>query len=102
MSAGYTSNPKTPGICDVCGFRYRLNRLKHLVADGRQTGTKACPSCWTPDQPQLQVGKTPVVDPQTVREPRVDTGLPASRTVAVNVIGVAVGIDLGKVTVSTT
>lgn len=43
-----------------------------------------------------------MVDPQTVWEPRVDTGLPASRTVAVNVIGVAVGIDLGKVTVSTT
>lgn len=31
-----------------------------------------CPTCWEPDQPQLQLGMYPVDDPQGVREPRPD------------------------------
>jgi hypothetical protein len=31
-----------------------------------------CPTCWEPDQPQLQLGMYPVDDPQAVREPRPD------------------------------
>jgi hypothetical protein len=34
---------------------------------------RACPQCWTPDQPQLQVGMRPVIDPQALRDPRPDT-----------------------------
>lgn len=102
MSSGYTNNSKTPGICDICGFRYRLNRLKYLVVDGRRIGTKACPSCWTPDQPQLQIGRVPVVDSQTVRDSRIDTGLSSSRAILVNVNSVAFGVILGTITVSVT
>lgn len=32
-----------------------------------------CPTCWEPDQPQLQLGMYPVDDPQAVRNPRKDT-----------------------------
>ena len=31
-----------------------------------------CNECWSPDQPQLQLGMYPVYDPQAVREPRPD------------------------------
>jgi len=31
-----------------------------------------CPTCWDPDQPQLQLGMYPVDDPQGVRDPRPD------------------------------
>ena len=32
-----------------------------------------CPTCWEPDQPQLQLGMYPVDDPQALRNPRPDT-----------------------------
>jgi hypothetical protein len=32
-----------------------------------------CPTCWEPDQPQLQLGMYPVNDPQALRNPRPDT-----------------------------
>jgi len=35
-----------------------------------ETGLKVCPECWDPDQPQLQVGRWPVSDPQALRSPR--------------------------------
>jgi len=31
-----------------------------------------CPTCWEPDQPQLQLGMYPVDDPQALRNPRRD------------------------------
>ena len=31
-----------------------------------------CPTCWEPDQPQLQLGMYPVNDPQALRDPRPD------------------------------
>ena len=31
-----------------------------------------CNECWSPDQPQLQLGMYPVYDPQGVRNPRPD------------------------------
>ena len=31
-----------------------------------------CPTCWDPDQPQLQLGMYPVDDPQGLRDPRPD------------------------------
>jgi hypothetical protein len=39
---------------------------------------KVCPTCWDPDQPQLQLGMYPVNDPQAVREPRPDVSYYAS------------------------
>lgn len=59
--------------CDVCGFRYKLKELKPLVIKTKNTNILACPTCWVPDQPQLQLGMFPVNDPQAVRNPRPDT-----------------------------
>ena len=46
-----------------------------------------CPTCWDPDQPQLQLGMYPVDDPQGVRDPRPDTTYYASGTTATGSIG---------------
>jgi len=59
--------------CDVCGFRYKLKELKPLVVKTKNTNILACPTCWVPDQPQLQLGMYPVNDPQALRNPRPDT-----------------------------
>jgi len=58
--------------CDRCGQRYMLKELKKQVLKTKLYNIKVCPSCWDPDQPQLQLGMYPVNDPQAVREPRPD------------------------------
>jgi hypothetical protein len=59
--------------CDRCGFRYKLTALKPLTIKTKITNILVCPTCWEPDQPQLQLGMYPVNDPQAVRNPRPDT-----------------------------
>jgi len=58
--------------CDRCGFRYKLKELKKLVIKTKNINLLVCPTCWEPDQPQLQLGMYPVYDPQALRNPRRD------------------------------
>jgi len=51
-----------------------------LVIKTKNVSIKVCPSCWEPDQPQLQLGLYPVNDPQAVREPRPDISYLVSGT----------------------
>ncbi len=73
MANRFANGAKAFGFCDVCGFRFDLKKLKNLVVKTKQTQIKACPQCWTPDQPQLQLGMYPISDPQAIRDPRPDT-----------------------------
>ncbi len=73
MSNRFANGRKSFGFCDVCSFRFPLRRLKNLVVKTKETQIKACPQCWTPDQPQLQLGMYPIADPQAIRDPRPDT-----------------------------
>jgi hypothetical protein len=66
----YASGNKAKAFCDRCGFQYKLHDLRDEVVDMHETGLKVCPECWDPDQPQLQVGRWPVNDPQALRSPR--------------------------------
>jgi len=59
--------------CDRCGFRYKLKELREIVIKTKNVNILVCPTCWEPDQPQLQLGMYPVDDPQAVRNPRPDT-----------------------------
>lgn len=65
-------------FCDYCGFRYPYGELKKLVVNQQITSMKVCPECWVPDQPQLWVGRTPVYDPQTLYDPRIDQTIPST------------------------
>lgn len=69
----FASARKALGLCDVCGFSYKLKELRPLYVKGNNTNTLACPECWNPDHPQLKLGEFPVVDPQALRNPRPDT-----------------------------
>lgn len=72
MGNRFSSAKHSIAECDVCGFRYKLHELRPLVVKTKTTGILACPTCWSPDQPQLQLGMYPVDDPQAVRNPRAD------------------------------
>jgi hypothetical protein len=69
----FASGKKAIAECDRCGFRYKLKQLKRLTIKTKSTNILVCPSCWEPDQPQLQLGMYPVDDPQALRNPRPDT-----------------------------
>lgn len=70
--------------CDICGFRYKRKELQQLVIKTKNVNIMACPECWNPDHPQLQLGMYPVDDPQAIRNPRPDfSGYPLSRSLTI-------------------
>jgi hypothetical protein len=73
MPNPFASGKKAIAICDRCGFKYKLKELRRLTIKTKSTNILVCPSCWEPDQPQLQIGMYPVDDPQALRNPRPDT-----------------------------
>lgn len=73
MSTKFASGKRAIAECDRCGFRYKLRQLRQLVIKTKNINLLVCPSCWEPDQPQLQLGMYPVNDPQALRNPRPDT-----------------------------
>lgn len=80
MPNRFASGKYSIAECDICGQRYKLKELRKLTIKTKQVGIKACPECWNPDQPQLQIGMWPVNDPQAVRDPRPDSSYVASGT----------------------
>lgn len=74
MPSKFSSGKFAIAQCDRCGFRYKLSQLKRLVIKTKNVNILVCPSCFEPDQPQLQLGMWPVNDPQAVRDPRPDLG----------------------------
>ena len=73
MPSKYSSGKNAIAQCDRCNFRYKLSKLKRLVIKTKNVNILVCPSCWDPDQPQLQLGMYPVSDPQAVQNPRPDS-----------------------------
>jgi hypothetical protein len=72
MANRFANGKRAISECDRCGFRFKLKLLKKEVVKTKQISLLVCPTCWTPDHPQLMLGTFPVEDPQAVREPRPD------------------------------
>jgi hypothetical protein len=79
--------------CDRCNFRYKLKELKTQTVKTKPYKIKVCPTCWDPDQPQLQLGMYPVNDPQAVREPRPDTSYLQSGNNGLDINLTGTGLD---------
>lgn len=72
MPSKFSSGKYAIAECDRCAQRFKLKQLKKQVLKTKMYNIKVCPSCWDPDQPQLQLGMYPVNDPQALRNPRRD------------------------------
>jgi hypothetical protein len=83
--------------CDRCGFQFKLKELKTIVIKTKNVNLLVCPTCWEPDQPQLQLGMYPVDDPQALRNPRPDTTYQQAGYTGLQIVsGTGYGtIDLG-------
>lgn len=82
MGNRFSSGKNSIATCDRCGFQFRLSVLKKEVVKTKVYNLLVCPSCWDPDQPQLQLGMYPVDDPQGVRDPRKDNSYQVSGPLA--------------------
>jgi len=99
--SGFASGKHALGICDICGFTYKLQRLRYEYSRGRNTHIKACPTCWSEDHPQNFLGSQPVDDPQALRDARPDSAeLAASRGLTYPVTSLLAIADVGTVTVT--
>ena len=67
------------GFCDKTGFRYPLSDLVPEFNNGVKTGFLVGRDVVDPDQPQNFLGRVKINDPQSLRNPRPDTSLQASR-----------------------
>lgn len=75
----YASGRWALGTCDMCGGVYKLKDLRKEIYDQKPTGYLVCFECFDEDNPQLQLGRWPINDPQALRNPRVDQNLPQER-----------------------
>tara|TARA_R110000764_G_scaffold52333_1_gene114147 strand:- start:3281 stop:3607 length:327 start_codon:yes stop_codon:yes gene_type:complete len=105
-SAEFAGGKHAFGFCDRCGFRYDLAKLNYEVEDKRRNGLRVCSSCLNPDQPQLQLGRFRVYDPQTLRDPRPDLSQLESQSLfGFNPVGAEQSLEMtatiGSVTVTT-
>jgi hypothetical protein len=102
MSNRFASSRRARGLCDVCGFEYKLPELRTVIRKGKDTNTHACRVCWDIDHPQLRLGELPVYDPQALRDPRPDSAsLGQVRAIIQPVTSVITWVRLGTVTVVT-
>ena len=72
MGNRFASAKNSIAQCDRCDFRFKLKQLRPLIIKTKKVNLLVCPTCWEPDQPQLQLGMFPVDDPQALRNPRPD------------------------------
>lgn len=77
--AKYSSGRYAWGLCDTCGFRYKLLDLRWQFIRGRRTGILSCPTCDDPDHPQNFLDRAVTVDPQALRNARPQIDLEQSR-----------------------
>ena len=97
----FASSKRALGVCDRCGFVYKLKELKFEMVKGVRNSLRVCSSCFDPDHPQLMLGRYPVSDPQALRDARPDVAtFPASRAQIIPVYGVNAAVSVGNVTVT--
>lgn len=103
-TAKYASAPWALGLCDRCGFSFKLSQLRWEFYDQRKNGLRVCSACLDRDNPQLWLGTIKINDPQSLRDPRPDVGRQGSTSlwgwmpVGNSLVGYATG-EIGDVTV---
>ncbi len=69
----YAAGRKAKAICDICGFECRYTDLRNHITNQQPDGLRVCPACDDRDNPQLQVGRVNMTDPQALYKPRPDS-----------------------------
>ena len=78
----YAKGKHAFGICDRTGFRYPIKDLRNQIKNQKRTGLLVGKDVLDKDQPQLQLGRLRLNDPQALKNPRPQTDLQASRGIS--------------------
>lgn len=79
MAVKYADGKHALGLCDMCQQQYKLHELIPEIYNQKPTGYLVCSECWDLDNPQLQLGRFPINDPQALLKPRPDLNVLDSR-----------------------
>ena len=96
----YAIGKKALGICDRCGFTYKLNELFYQIENSIRNGQRVCTECLDEDQPQLKLGELNTSDAQSLYNSRPDSGKAESK-MGSRTMGLTMHGKVGKLTVST-
>jgi hypothetical protein len=69
----FAAGKKALGICDRCGWTWKLDKLKSEQVNLTNNHLSICPDCWDPDHPQNMQGRIDYSDPQALRNPSPDS-----------------------------
>jgi hypothetical protein len=98
----YAPDSRVWGLCDKCGFRFKLSELRYQIYNQRLTGYRHCPECYDDDDPQLQLGRMNFDDVGPPKDPRPS---PPAQNPAIDTEPVrwsqAIGFYLGVFVLST-
>jgi hypothetical protein len=101
----YSSGKKALGICDRCGFTYKLSELRYEIEDDSRNGFRVCYDCFDVDHPQLRIGDIETSDNVSLYDPRIDSGEKESTEYfgfnPVNSTGMVMRNEVGQVTITT-
>lgn len=92
----------TLGICDRCGWAYKLIELTEEVKDKNPTNIFTCPTCFDLDHPQYEVSRLRLdPDPAPLLIAKPDIGEAQSRSLSRfnPVYGLEVIVEIGSVTI---
>jgi hypothetical protein len=72
MGQVFASGKHAYGFCDRCGQRVDLLKMREQVTNLLPTGIRVCPECLDVDDPELQLGRIAMSDPQAIQNARPD------------------------------
>ncbi len=69
----FVSEKRAPGICDRCGLKWKLKKLKGEFVRGAPRNNRVCPICYDPDHPLNWEGSMNFTEASGLRNPRPDS-----------------------------
>jgi hypothetical protein len=70
MARQFATGKHALGICDICGWQFKLDSLRKLRIKDTDTNLLVCRVDWNESHPQLRLGDKEIDDPQALRNPR--------------------------------
>lgn len=74
MGKKFASGKNALGICDRCGWTYKLKELRKEYKNLVRQNILVCEECWDSDHPQLRIGRHDFSDAEALYDPRPDSG----------------------------
>ncbi len=102
--SNFAKGTRAKGVCDRCGFTYKLHELMYQWIDGFKSSLRVCEECLDIDHEQLRTESADTNDAIALRDPRPVQNLDVERAFFGwdPLAGEIIRVSVGTVTVTTT